>query len=89
MASRRSPRRNVDASTFVQWLDNRRSDVLDIDRVHRAYIHGVWLDPDTRRELRRYRNQTVRSIRPETAERILNIFNYTLEDYNNGHTQGK
>lgn len=83
--TRRSPHANIVSADFVQWLDNQRDYVLDLDDVHRVYINGHWLTPTLKRELRRYRNGTVTSIRTTTATTILTQLGFTMEDFTNGN----
>lgn len=81
---RRSPKSNVNALEFIAWLDTRRKYERDVDNYERQYINGVWVDHDTRRELRRYRNGHIATLRISTITRILNKFNLTYEDYQHG-----
>jgi hypothetical protein len=73
--SRKSPKRNVTAIELVAFLDAHATLNVDLDRTRRSYINGVWVDPLHKREIRRYRNGHVRSIRPETLEELLTYFN--------------
>ena len=77
--TRRSPRRNIDAADVVALLDSRATIEVDIDGVTRSYINGVWVTPTWKRQIRRWRNGHVRSLRPETLAELLNYFN--LEDH--------
>jgi hypothetical protein len=73
--TRRSPKRNVTAAELVEFLDTYATIGVDIDRAQRSYINNVWVDAIHKRELRRYRNGHVRSIRPETLDQLLQHFN--------------
>jgi hypothetical protein len=86
MSRRRSPRRNIPASTFVQWLDSHRRWGVDLEGYERPFINGFEIDKDTKREIRRWRNGHVLSIRPEVAQRIADMFNLTMEEFD-GFTQ--
>lgn len=77
--SRRRPFKNVDAGDFLAFLEGYLTRPLDLDGVRRTYLNGVHLDPSHRRELRRYRNGQVASVRPSTAHRIADHFNLTQE----------
>jgi hypothetical protein len=72
---RRSPKRNVSAAELMEFLDSYATIGVDLDRTQRVYINNVWIDPIHKREIRRYRNGHVRSIRPETLELLLEHFN--------------
>lgn len=84
MRQRRSPKRNVDAPTFVAWLDSQAVYAVDLDSVRRVYINNIWVDPTLKRELRRYRNGQVKTLRPEVAAHIANTFNLSMEDFQHG-----
>jgi len=71
--TRRSPSRNVPADELIEFLD--RYAIIDVGADPRSYINNVWVDPIHKREIRRWRNGHVRSVRPETARNLLNFFN--------------
>lgn len=75
MRTRRSPRRNITATDLMDFLDRYATIEVDLDLISRSYIHGVWVDPVHKREIRRYRNGQVKSIRPETLQNLLSYFN--------------
>jgi hypothetical protein len=77
----RYPKDSLDALEFVKWLDSQREYSLDTDGTTRVYVNGVWLDPDFKRELRRYRNGHIVTIRTDTAKRLLSILNLSLGDF--------
>lgn len=72
---RHSPHRNTPAAELIDFLDAHAILDVDIDGVQRGYINGVWIDSLHKREIRRYRNGQVRSIRPESLSKILEFFN--------------
>lgn len=72
---RRPPVQNVDALGLIQFLDSHATMEEDLDHVTRSYINGVWVDANTKRELRRYRHQHVLTVRPRTLTRLLTQFN--------------
>lgn len=83
-AGRRSPRANVDALLFVAWLDSLSTHEEDVDGRLRLYINNVHPDADTKRELRRYRNGHVATLRPSTVSRLLSYLNLNMEDLPSG-----
>jgi hypothetical protein len=72
--TRRSPKRNVSAVELMEFLDTYATIGVDLDRTQRSYINNVWVDAIHKREIRRYRNGHVKSIRPETLQRLLDNF---------------
>lgn len=81
---RKSPKSNVSAVELTAWLDQLSSLDHDVDGKTRLYINNVHPDPIMKRELRRYRNGQVRSLRPVTVQRVLTYFNLKLEDMPHG-----
>jgi hypothetical protein len=72
---RRPPKENVDAQELVRFLDTHATLEADLDGVTRSYINNIRVDLITKRELRRYRNQHVLTVRPRTLNRLLSHFN--------------
>jgi hypothetical protein len=72
--TRRSPRHNVPASEVLALLDTYATISTDLDGQTRSYINGIWVTPTWKREIRRWRNGQIRTIRLSTLNELLDFF---------------